>query len=665
MNPTHRSVLGVAFACVLLLSAARSLSATEGWLPVPPEDLAMKDNPKQPGADAMILYRELTDDASKASASGDTLEEYERIKIFTQEGTKYGHIEIPFSKAYQNVVYITGRTIKPDGTVIKFDGQALETTVVKSGDVSLQEKTFTLPDVTPGCIVEYKYQLAGQPGWAHSHEWIVSQPIYTREARFSYNPDTGYMNGLHPMTRWYQLPPDAAPKLQINGTYLMLVHDIPGVVEEPLMPPKTPIEARVEFYYQNPDAPPATDPSDKYWGHYAKKWDGELEHFIDKKNALNDELAKIVSPGDSDEAKLHKIYARVQQIRNLNFEDEKMKKENKDENLKPNSNVEDVLKHGYGYGTEINYLFVGLARAAGYDATEVYVTPRNQDLFQANQNDVAQISDELTWVHAGSKEYYLDPSARYFPFGLLPWYETETGGIRVDKHGATIVTTPAPDSAQASIVRTGDLDVKEDGSVSGTIQIDYTGQRAALIREERRREDDTARTKGLEDAIKSWLPSSAEFKITKMTNWDNNELPIHIEGTLTIPSFASTAAQRMLMPVEMFQPTEARSFAVEKRVNAVYFHFPYEETDDIRFHMLASFKAGSVPPGRTADLGAVSYQISAVAQNNTIEVKRHLAEKGILFTNKEYSVLRQFFELVKSNDDAQMLLESTASAVNK
>lgn len=664
MNPTHRSIFGVAVVFLLLLSAARSLPATEGWLPIPPEDLAMKDNPKQPGANAMILYRELTDDASKASASGDTLEEYVRIKIFTQEGTKYGHIEIPFSKAYQNVVYITGRTIKPDGTIVRFDGQALETTVVKSGDSSLQEKTFTLPDVGPGCIIEYKYQLQGEPGWVHSHEWTVSQPIYTREARFSYMPDSGYMNGLHPMVQWYLLPADAAPKQQINGSYLMLVHDVQGVVEEPLMPPTKPLEARVEFYYQDADAPAATDSSDKYWGHYAKKWDSELEHFIDKKNALNEELSKIVSPGDTDEVKLRKIYARVQQIRNLNLEDYKMKQENKDENLKPNSNVEDVLKHGYAYGTGINYLFVGLARAAGYEASEVYIAPRSQDLFMANQNDVGQISDELTWVHAGSKDYYLDPAARFFPFGLLPWYETEAGGIRVDKHGATIVTTSAPDSSEASLIRTGDIDIKDDGSISGAIQVDYTGQRAGLIREERRQEDETARTKGLEDAIKSWLPSSAEFKITKIANWDNNELPIHVEGTLTIPSFATSAAQRMLMPVEMFEPTEVNSFAVEKRVNSVYFHFPYEETDDIRFHMPAGYKAATMPPVHNLDLGAVTYQISAVAQNNTVEVKRHLVEKGVIFTNKDYPVLRRFFETVKANDDSQMLLESTASAAN-
>ena len=326
--------------------------------------------------------------------------------------------------------------------------------------------------------------------------------------------------------------------------------------------------------------------------------------------------------------------------------------------------MEDVLKHGYAYGTGINYLFVGLARAAGYEASEVYIAPRSQDLFMANQNDVGQISDELAWVRAGSKDYYLDPAARFFPFGLLPWYETEAGGIRVDKHGATIVTTSAPDSSEASLIRTGDIDIKDDGSISGAIQVDYTGQRAGLIREERRQEDDTARTKGLKDAIKSWLPSSAEFKITKIANWDDNELPIHVEGTLTIPSFATSAAQRMLMPVEMFEPTEVNSFAVEKRVNSVYFHFPYEETDDIRFHMPAGYKAATMPPVHNLDLGAVTYQISAVAQNNTVEVKRHLVEKGVIFTNKDYPVLRRFFETVKANDDSQMLLESTASAAN-
>ena len=72
-------------------------TATVGWLPLPPEDLAMKDNPAGPGADAMILYRESVVDTRKANSDGDSDEEYYRIKIFKKEGTKQGHVEVAFN----------------------------------------------------------------------------------------------------------------------------------------------------------------------------------------------------------------------------------------------------------------------------------------------------------------------------------------------------------------------------------------------------------------------------------------------------------------------------------------------------------------------------------------------------------------------------------------
>jgi hypothetical protein len=655
------AVLRFLICALLLLAAPRWVRAID-WLPVASEDLAMKDNPKQPGSDAMILYRELIDDASKAVTSGDSVEEYIRIKIFTQEGTKYGHVEIPFEKNFQNVAFVTGRTIKPDGSIVKFDGQVLETTVEKVSGVKVLVKSFSLPDVQPGSIIEYKYQMQGQPGWVHSQEWIVSQDIYTREARFTYVPDDSYGNNLHPMCSTYLLPADSSLKQQPNGTYVMSVRDIAGIVEEPLMPPERPIQTRVEFYYGDSDAPAATDPSDRYWGHYIKKWDAELEHFTDKKNALNQEVSKIVAPGDMPEAKLRKIYARVQQIRNLDTEDYKVAKENKAENLKENSNVEDVLNHGYAHGKQINYLFVGLARAAGFDATELYIAPRNAGIFIPTRNEVRQLSDEMVWVHAGTQDYFLDPAARYFPFGLLPWYETATGGFRIDKRGGTQVNTPEPVSSDAKTVRNADLEMKEDGTVEGVIQVDFTGQRAALLREEKRKEDETGRTKDFENEVKSWLPVGSVFKIVKVANWDDNGQPIHIEGTLTIPSYATNAPQRMLMPLEMFQSTELSSFASEKRVNVVYFRYPYEEVDDIKLHFPATYKVESAPSDRNVNLGAVSYQITAAASGNSVEVKRHLIEKGTFFTKDEYPALRKFFGVVKTGDNAQMVVRNAQPA---
>jgi hypothetical protein len=655
--------------CVLCFSAvfvalSRTPTHAEDWLPIDPQDLAMKDNPKQPGADAMILYREVKVDVSKVNISGDAEHEYVRIKIFTQEGTKQAHVNVEYNKAFASVVHVTGRTIHPDGSVVNFDGQVLETTIEKGSGLKVVAKSFTLPDVQPGSIIEYSYSTQGQPNRALYWSWYVSQSLYTREAHFTYVPYTGWGSNLRPIIRRNLLPADTAPQLQANGSYVMIAHDIPATVEEPLMPPLRPFQARVDFIYQPDESPSITGPSDKYWNYYAEKWDGDMEKFIDKKKTLDAELAKIVNPDDSPEVKLRKIYARVQQLRNLDIEDYKSLREKKDEDIKPNSNVEDVLSRGYAHSAQLNCLFIGLARAAGLEATEVYVAPRNAQVFLAASKDLSQITDELVWARAGSKEYYLDPAARYFPFGLLPWYETSTSGFRIDKHGATLVDTPNPDSSEATIVRKAELAVSVAGEIAGTIQVDYTGQRAALIREEDRKEDEAGRTKLLEQAIKSWLPVGSEFEISKIANWDDTSQPVHVEGKLTIPSLATTAAQRMLMPIEVFQMTQTHEFAAEKRVNTVYFHFPYEEIDDIKLRLPPGYKMEGMPAAKNLDLRAVSCEISATDQDGMVEIKRHLAERNVLYTKEQYSALRKFFELVRTDDNAQMVFQNAESAHN-
>jgi hypothetical protein len=657
-------------ACLVLVAAAIFLAArphsanADDWLPIDPADLAMKDNPKQPGGDAMILYRDVKVDVSTANTSGDAEHEYDRIKIFTQEGTKQGHVEVEFDKKFDNVVHVEGRTIKPDGSIVRFDGQILETTIEKYSGRKVLVKSFTLPDVTPGCIIEYRYSIQGQPNRVLDWGWVVSQSIFTREARFTYVPFGGYGNSLRPIIRRNGLSADTIPAQQANGSYVMSIHDIDGMVDEPMMPPYRPIQARVDFYYQPPDAPSATGPSDKYWNHYGTKWSDDLDRFVDKKKALEAEVARTVSPSDSPEMKLAKLYARAQQIRNLSYEDYRSIKEKKDENIKQNSNVEDVLNHGYGWGRQINCVFIGLARAAGFDATQVFIAPRNYDIFQSAANNVDQLSDDLVWVHAGPKDYYLDPAARYFPFGMLPWYETSTTGLKVDKHGATMVITSDSGSADATIVRNADLQIQPSGEITGTMQVDYTGQRGALIRQDERKEDETGRTTFFETAVKSWLPAGSEFHVSKIADWDDNTKPVRVEGTLTIPSMSNTAAQRMLMPIDVFQMPQTADFASEKRVNPVYIHYPYEEIDNVKFHLPRGFNVEGTPDPKKIDLGAVTFEISATAHGDTAEIKRHLTEKLLIFTKAQYPALRQFFGNVKGDDNAQMVFKNVETAHN-
>src|SRR5208283_6214039 len=93
-------------------------------------------------------------------------------------------------------------------------------------------------------------------------------------------------------------------------------------------------------------------------------------------------VAQIVSPSDTQELKLRKIYNRVQQIRNTSYEPRKSEQEEKRDKEKPAENVEDVWKGGYGNRTQLNWLFLGLVRAAGFEAYGCWVSDRKDYFFK-------------------------------------------------------------------------------------------------------------------------------------------------------------------------------------------------------------------------------------------------------------------------------------------
>ena len=324
-----------------------------------------------------------------------------------------------------------------------------------------------------------------------------------------------------------------------------------------------------------------------------------------------------------------------------------------------------MLNRGYASGRQINWTFIGLARAAGFEAFETYLVPRNRDVFSPSGQNTGQLTADIVWARAGGKEYWLDPAALYYPFGLLPWYETESKGVRVTKQGGEFVETPAAASSDATLVRHADLEMKEDGSASGKLEVDFTGQTGALRRTWNRREDETGRYKALEKEIQRWLPGGSTFEVTKVANWENTAEPLRVEGTATVPGLGSSAAHRMLVPDALFLTSFAKYFEPEQRVNPVYFSFRYEETDDVKIRVPEGYKIEAVPPERVIKPGtAVSYETTPAWQGDRVEVKRHFVLGEIHFGRDSYAALRAFFSSMRTNDEAQVVLQNANSAKN-
>ena len=664
MNRTRPIVFSLSLIAVSLWFAVGTrVVAGDDWLPVPPADLALKDNPASPGADAMILYRRSHVDARRAAIDGDFDEEYVRIKIFTQKGVESeANPAIRFFKGDSDIRDIRARTIRPDGSVVNFDGKVYEKIAEKTGESTYLTKTFALSSVVPGCIVEYKYRQVFKPLFVYGEEWVISGRLFTRDANFSIAPYVP-RSSLDP-TLYFRstgLPKGAPPQRQGDGSYAMGVHDIPGITEEPLMPPARSLEARVEFFYRN-RSEPTGETAEQFWNRTAKKSSDELDKFVNKGSALEHDLSQTVDAGDTPEVKLQKIYARVQKIRNLDFEPARTAAEQKAEEIKPNESAEDVLKHNYANGRQINWLFIGLTRTAGLEASAVFLAPRNRDVFMPNGQNFAPLTADVVWARAGGKEYWLDPAALCYPFGLLPWYESESKGVRVTRQGAEFVESPASTSANATIMRSADLQLKDDGSASGKLQEEFTGGSGARWRTAHYRDDDTGRRKALEDEIRRSLPAGSTFVVSNIVNWDKTAEPLHVEGDVTVPTLGSLAGHRMLAPIALFWTNFGQDFVAEQRVNPIYFSYRFEQRDDVKIHAPAGLKIGTTPPGKAINPGpSMSYEISATAQGDVVEVKRHFALNDIHFPADSYAALRSFFGSMKSSDEVQLVFESSGT----
>ena len=614
----------------------------------------------------MILYRRSHIDARRAGIDGDSHYEYFRIKIFTEEGAKeQSNVEIRYWKEDSEIKDIRARTIHPDGSIVNFDGKVYEKTAERTGENVNLAKSFSLPDVQPGSIVEYMYRQDFKPNFLFSENWIVSGRMYMRDASFSiapYVPRSNFDPTL--FFRTTRLPQGLMPQRKADGSYVMEVHDIAGIEEEPLMPPMRSLQARVEFFYRE-KGEPGGETTAQFWGRMGKRWSDELDKFLNKKSVLDSDLAQTVASGDAPETKLQKIYARAQKIRDLTYEPVTTKVEKKQENIKTNENVEDVLKRGYASGRQINWLFIGLARAAGFEAFEVYLVPRNHDVFIPSGQNTDSLTADIVWVRANGKEYWLDPAATYYPFGLLPWYETESKGVRVAKQGAEFVTTPAANSSNSTIVRRADLELKADGSATGKLSVDLTGQSAAIRRTRNRRDDEAGRQKSIEKEIRNWLPAGSTFETSRIADWEDTSKPVHVEGTLEVQVLGSAAAHRMIVPEALFAPSFAKSFEAEQRVNPVHFEFRFEHIDDIKIHAPAGFKIETVPPKQVINTGAaLSYEIASEQQGDSVEVKRHFVLGDIDYPRESYGPLRSFFGLVRTDDEAKVVLESSQTAKN-
>jgi len=643
----------------LVASLLSALAWSVSFQPISPDELKMTSEPQAPGAPAIILLREVDRDDRGLTAHEDV---YLRIKILTEDGRKYGDVEIPFIEQQGRIVNIHARTIHPDGTEVNFYGKPFDKLIVKARGMKYMAKTFTFPDVQVGCILEYFYTTDFAERILFDSHWILSEDLFSRTARFSLKP---YQNAYHPFHlrwSWNKLPPGTALPVEApNHVITLEASNIPAFQAEDYMPPENEMKSRVDFIYSEDlfELEPAN-----YWKRWGQKRNAQLEGFIGKRKSMEEAISTIISSADSSEVKLRKIYTRVQQVRNTSYEEAKTEQEQQRAKEKNPDNVETIWKKQYGNGQELTWLFLALARAAGFEAYGMWVPDRLNYFFVPEMMDGNRLDANVVMVKLNGKELFFDPGAAFTPFGMLPWNETAVKGLKLDKEGGSWVATPLPESSESSIRRKGDLKLTDTGDLEGRLLVTYTGLEATERRVETRLADDTDRKKFLEEEVRETIPAACEVELSNQPNWRSTD-PLKAEFTLKVPGWVSAAGSHALFPLGLFSAPEKHLFDHAERVQPIYFQFPFQRADDVSVELPVGWRVSTVPPPQRLDAKAIVYVTQAKKENNLLRLSRSLDLDIMLLPAANYGSLRRIFQSIRTGDEQQIMLEpGTTAAAN-
>ena len=649
--PVNRALSLLATSLLIVLANPSALRAID-FQPPSAEELKMTGDPKAPGAPAIILFRELDRDDYGLSTYED---EYVRIKILTEEGRKYADVQIPYWKGHLKISKFHARTIKPDGSIVNFDGKPFDKTIVKARGVKILAKTFTMPEVSVGSIIEYSYRNEFDADYVFDSHWIVSEDLFTRNARFSLKPASSF----HLMVRWNLLPPGTEPVRTKQDIHLE-VSNIPAFQTEDFMPPENEMKARVDFAYSRS----LEKDSDKFWKEFGKGCDHWLEVYIDKRKAMEQALTEIVSSSDSAEVKLRKIYARVQQLRNVSYAKDKTEQEEKRDKDKWPKNVEELWKLQHGTSVQLNWLFLSLVRTAGMEASDVWVPDRSSYFFDPKLMDGSRLDSDVVLVRVNGQDLYLDPGAPFVSFGMLPWSETGVSGFKVEKDGGSWVKTTLPNSSQSLVDRKAQLTLSDSGDLEGKLTVTFTGLECSRRRAEERFADDPARKKFLEDEVKEWISGSSEIELVSPPDWKSSSDSMVAVFSLKVPGWASAAGRHSFLPVGLFCATEKRLFEHTDRVHPIYFTFPFARVDDVTIELPPGWQVGNVPPPQKSDRGLAVYTSQATREKGALKLHRTLNLDATLLAVSNYPAVRHFFQEVRTMDEQQVSLQPPDANAN-
>jgi len=661
--------LSLCLAALVAVCGAQpaALALGDDWRPVEASELALKSPVVERDADAEVLFWDVRIDDDQADL---VFKHYVRIKVFTDRGREsQSKVDIPYISKFVQIKDVAGRTIKPDGSILELKkDDVFERDIVKASGLKLKAKSFAMPGIEAGSIIEYRWREV-RHGVSRYERFDFSRNIPVQFVKYYIKPygsalfdSDGKPVGLRAQTFHANMTPFQQEE---DGFYSTTTSNVPAFREEPHMPPEYAVRPWMLVYYSGEKK----STPDEFWKSHGRRTHERFKGYMKASDDVRKASAETVGDAATPEQKLERLYnfvrARVKRATDdaLGLTPEQLAK------LEANKSPSDTLKRAVGTSFDIDMLFATMAAAAGFEVRIASTSDRGDIFFDASFTDEYFIDPASVAVRVGEKWHLFNPGSTYVPFGMLRWQEEGQMTLVSDAKEPVWVMSPNSPAVRSLERRAGKFTLADDGTLEGDVRIEYTGHLAADVKEQNDDDSPAAREETLKARFKSRL-GDAELTAIRVENVTDPDKPFAYSFHVRVPGYAQRTGKRLFLPAAFFQRGVGPLFPTSARRHSVYFHYFWGEEDRVEISLPEGFtldNADSPAPFKGGDLSLYEPALQLTKDGRTLHYTRKFyfggkdAAGSNFFPAESYGQLKTYFDEMHKQDGHIISLKQGAA----
>lgn len=605
-------------------------------------------------------------------------EKHIRIKILNEDGLDWanGEVQVYHKGADAEKVYdlkaITHNLV--EGKIVKSKMKNSSEFKEKLDDNHDMVK-FTLPDVRVGSVIEYTYKITS--GFLFNfQDWTFQNtiPVVWSEYR-TYIPEYykyQIINKGHlPFSVSENI--DKPSKITINtktrtggaslrggttntdfkSTSISLmenykrwvVQNAPAFKKEPLMTSPNNFISSVSYELAFIEWP--REPRKDIMGTWTKLNTQylESEYFgspVSGSGFLKNEIEKLSIQSMSEKETVATIY---QHVKNIMRWDGKYRKS-------LNSNLKKPYFAGEGSSAEINLILTSMLQKSGIQADPVLCSTRGHGFVQKSYPITGQFNNVLCRVTLEDNQYLLlDATDDFLPIDVLPQSCINSVGWAVSKNNSGWVDIVSNNKVSSKI--SGDIQLEDDGNLSGHLKMQYSGYLGRNKREKCQKD-------GNEVYINSRI-DELDWEISELSLENESDLSSSFIEDYEVESFSymDEMGDVIYLQPKLVDGITKNPFKSEVRTYPVDFPHPTEILYYVNIEIPEGFEVESMPAPFALSLPRKGgkYVIQYTISQNKINVYSKFTLNQRIFTTNEYPYLKSFYDQLIAKEKELIVLK--------